>query len=81
MDLESVLVTGANRGIGLELVRQLVHSAAPPRFIFATHRTADCQQELEEIAKGAPDGVKLILVQMDVTSSLYISAAQYRISA
>ncbi|XP_018863531.1 C-factor-like [Parus major] len=34
----SVLVTGSNRGIGLELVRQLAASPRPPQHIFATCR-------------------------------------------
>uniref|UniRef100_A0A8C3JHH0 C-factor n=1 Tax=Calidris pygmaea TaxID=425635 RepID=A0A8C3JHH0_9CHAR len=34
----SVLVTGSNRGIGLELVRQLAASPWPPHHIFATCR-------------------------------------------
>lgn len=34
----SVLVTGSNRGIGLELVKQLVGKSNPPERIFATCR-------------------------------------------
>uniref|UniRef100_A0A8B9SP29 C-factor n=1 Tax=Anas platyrhynchos TaxID=8839 RepID=A0A8B9SP29_ANAPL len=37
----SVLVTGSNRGIGLELVRQLAASPQPPQHIFATCRDPD----------------------------------------
>lgn len=35
---QSVLVTGANRGLGLELVKQLGEKTDPPRWIFATCR-------------------------------------------
>ena len=38
MSLSSVLVTGANRGIGLEFVRQLNKLPSPPQVIFATAR-------------------------------------------
>lgn len=38
MAMESVLVTGANRGIGLEFVKQFVKLSDPPRFVFATCR-------------------------------------------
>ncbi len=34
----SVLVTGANRGIGLEFVRQLANHPNPPQHIIATCR-------------------------------------------
>ncbi|XP_007427400.1 uncharacterized protein LOC103067997 isoform X1 [Python bivittatus] len=34
----SILVTGSNRGIGLELIQQLVEMADPPEHIFATCR-------------------------------------------
>ena len=38
---ESVLITGANRGIGLEFVKQFAALAKPPKHIFAGCRTPD----------------------------------------
>ena len=37
----SIVITGANRGIGLEMVRQLVSSDTPPQHLFATCRDPD----------------------------------------
>lgn len=37
----TVLLTGSNRGIGLELVKQLLGSPRPPAWIFATCRDPD----------------------------------------
>ncbi|GBM38214.1 hypothetical protein AVEN_8276-1 [Araneus ventricosus] len=41
MKLESVMVTGANRGLGLEFVRQLSRLSEPPKYVFATYRSPD----------------------------------------
>ena len=38
---EAVLITGANRGIGLEFVKQFAALAKPPKHIFAGCRTPD----------------------------------------
>ena len=38
---KSVFITGANRGIGLEFVKQLVQLPTPPKYIFATCRNPD----------------------------------------
>ncbi|GFX15665.1 putative transposase-like protein [Trichonephila clavipes] len=38
LELDTVMVTGAARGIGLEFVRQLVRLPKPPQIIFATYR-------------------------------------------
>ncbi|GFW15247.1 hypothetical protein TNCV_173921 [Trichonephila clavipes] len=38
MEVGTVFVSGANRGIGLEMVKQLANLPKPPEFIFATYR-------------------------------------------
>ncbi|XP_065186928.1 C-signal-like [Sycon ciliatum] len=71
----TVLVTGANRGIGLGIVRQMLQSGATspaavvagsPDFLFATHRAplgSDTMADLESLAKEHP---KLHLLKLDV---------------
>ena len=44
MSIRSVLVTGANRGIGLEFVRQLLALQTPPKHIIASCRDLDAAQ-------------------------------------
>ena len=61
------LVVGANRGIGLEFVRQLL---AMPQFetVWATYRTRESATELLEMVKSeAAEGVRLKCLSMDVT--------------
>lgn len=41
MSLGNVLITGANRGIGLEFVKQLTALQTPPKHIFASCRNPD----------------------------------------
>lgn len=65
MELYSVLVTGANRGIGLEFVRQLSRLPKPPRYVFATYRSSGSLGPLTEI-KNASKECKVILIKMDV---------------
>ena len=36
---KSVLITGCNRGIGLELVKQILKMESPPAHLFATYRS------------------------------------------
>jgi len=40
----SLFITGANRGIGLEFVKQLTQLPQPPKHIFATCRNPDAAQ-------------------------------------
>ena len=41
MDVDSVLVTGANRGIGLEMVKQFLGQTNKPKYLFAACRSPD----------------------------------------
>lgn len=41
MKISSVLITGANRGIGLELVKQFLALPDPPAQVFAACRSPD----------------------------------------
>ncbi|CAG2104766.1 unnamed protein product [Medioppia subpectinata] len=65
MSLESVLITGANRGIGLELVRQLLDAPVPPRCVIATTRQIN-NNDLEVLRLKHPN--KLHLLQLEVTN-------------
>ncbi|XP_033748213.1 C-factor-like isoform X2 [Pecten maximus] len=47
----AILITGANRGLGLEFVKQIVCFSTPPKYLFATCRNPDSATSLQEIAK------------------------------
>nr|XP_056718677.1 C-factor-like [Euleptes europaea] len=70
----SVLVTGANRGIGLGLVRQLLSEPDPPQWVFACSREPDVEraQELRNLVSKYPN---LVMVKLDATSSTSIKDA------
>ncbi|XP_054856385.1 C-factor-like [Eublepharis macularius] len=70
----SVLVTGANRGIGFELVKQLLGLPKPPQWIFATCRDPrDARaQELKTLASKHPN---LVILQLEATDEVTIKAA------
>lgn len=62
----SIFITGCNRGIGLELVKQYLTSSTPPALLFATYRTDDTAKELLELAGSA---ACLRPVRLDVTNT------------
>ena len=64
MSLQSVLVTGANRGIGLEFVRQLLSSSSPPIHLIATTRQSS-NSELEKLRR---ENKSLHLLELDTTN-------------
>ncbi|NXE09207.1 GSFK dehydrogenase, partial [Lophotis ruficrista] len=74
----SVLVTGANRGIGLGFVRNLLAMPDPPKWVFATCRDPEGQraQDLQNLASKHPN---LVIVQLDVTDPASIQAAAARV--
>jgi len=61
----SVLITGCNRGIGLELVKQFLKKNPPPNHLFATARNTTAAGELTELAASNEN---LHLIQLDVTN-------------
>ncbi|KAM3828556.1 C-signal-like [Vipera latastei] len=70
----SILVTGSNRGIGLELIQQLVKMAEPPELIFATCRTPDGPggKTLNELASKHSN---IHIIQLEVEDQSSVKAA------
>ncbi|XP_048371184.1 C-factor-like isoform X1 [Sphaerodactylus townsendi] len=77
LNARSVLVTGSNRGIGLELVRQLVGQSKKPEWIFATCRDpkGPRAQDLKNLAD-KHQSVKIIPMDTNDPSSVKAAAAQ-----
>jgi short-subunit dehydrogenase len=61
MSFESVVITGANRGIGLEFVKQLLSLSPQPKHIIATTRNKNSEQ-LQELAK---NNISLHVLELD----------------
>ncbi len=70
--MPNILITGTNRGIGLELVRQYAADGSSNR-IFACCRDPGKADALNEIAKGASDGA-VSVHKLDVTSDRSVEA-------
>ncbi|XP_048025202.1 C-factor-like [Megalobrama amblycephala] len=72
----NILITGANRGLGLETVKQLSEDSCPKRHIFATCRDPDGpkSKELRELAKKHPSVISIIRLDADDPSSIEESA-------
>ncbi|XP_064015881.1 C-signal-like isoform X2 [Pogoniulus pusillus] len=72
--VRSVLVTGANRGIGLGLVQHFLAMPSPPKWVFAGCREPKGQraQELQNLASKHPN---LVVVPLEVSDPASIKAA------
>ena len=64
MSPKSVLITGANRGIGLELVKQYLLCQPPPKWVFATCRDPAKAKDLTDLAA---KNSNLYILTLDVT--------------
>ncbi|XP_048412118.1 C-signal-like [Stegostoma tigrinum] len=73
----SVLVTGANRGLGLELVHQLARAERPPRYLLAGCRQPESTraQDLMNLAKSFSN-IKVLKLDVDDYGSIQECAAQ-----
>ena len=70
--IPSVLITGANRGIGLEFVKKFINLCTPASLIFACCRSPEEAAELQEIKKTQGN---LHILQLDVTNQQDITDA------
>ncbi|XP_030437899.1 uncharacterized protein LOC115660539 isoform X2 [Gopherus evgoodei] len=77
-NVRSVLVTGANRGIGLELVKQFLEKSNPPEWVFSTCRDPEGEraQQLKNLASRHPN---LAIVALEATDPASIKAAATRV--
>lgn len=74
--MRRILITGSNRGIGLELVKRYL--AQPDTLIFATCREPNTAVELDTLAGQNPERVKI--VQLNVIDQDSIETAYQQIS-
>ncbi|XP_044126438.1 C-factor-like [Bufo gargarizans] len=74
LKVQSVLVTGSNRGIGFEFVQQFLRSQRPPEKIFATCRDPGSpqSQELKNLSTKNPN---VIVIQLDTTDPASVSTS------
>uniref|UniRef100_A0A6J0VCE3 C-signal-like isoform X1 n=1 Tax=Pogona vitticeps TaxID=103695 RepID=A0A6J0VCE3_9SAUR len=77
LNVRSVLVTGSNRGIGLELIRQLAGKSKSPEFIFATCRdpAGPQAQDLKNLA-AKNQGIEIIPLDTCKPSSIKAAVAK-----
>ncbi|XP_036423910.1 C-factor-like [Colossoma macropomum] len=75
---QSVLITGASRGLGLQMVKHLVSHAERPKKIIATARNPDGAQELQQLVKSHSD---IHILPLDVVSDASIEAAVKEVSS
>ena len=75
--MERILITGANRGIGLELVRQ--YAGDSDVRVFAGCRSPDRAEELNALAKRHSGRVRVL--QLDINDGASIDAAVKTIAA
>ncbi|KAM9508084.1 C-signal-like [Guaruba guarouba] len=78
LQIHSVLVTGANRGIGLGLVQHFLGMPNPPQWVFATCR-APTGQRAQELQHLASKHRNLVIIPLEVTDPASIKAAAARV--
>jgi len=75
IEMETVLITGANRGIGFELVRQYLKK---PSRVIATSRTPESSPALTELKKSNPDTLQILPLEVTDERSVQSVAESLR---
>ena len=65
MNVKSVLITGASRGIGLEFVKQYLNLPQPPECVLATCRDPSSAEDLTSLAENHNN---LSIIKLDLTT-------------
>lgn len=73
--LFSVLITGCNRGLGLEMVRHLLSLRNPPQYLFATCRDIDTSSTLRAYNGFWNRRTKVSVLEMEVNDENQVSDA------
>ncbi|XP_066413642.1 C-signal-like isoform X1 [Molothrus aeneus] len=78
LHVHSVLVTGANRGLGLGFVQHFLRMPNPPQWIFATCRDPKGQraQDLQNLASKHPN---LVIIALEIADPASIKAAAAKV--
>ncbi|GLH12882.1 uncharacterized protein GBIM_17542 [Gryllus bimaculatus] len=63
--MKSILITGANRGIGFGLVKHLIENPGPLKYLFATYRNPEKMKELQSVVCKHEN---VYLYQLDITN-------------
>ncbi|CAF1622497.1 unnamed protein product, partial [Didymodactylos carnosus] len=75
--MKSILITGANRGIGLGIVNYLASSSElKPDYIFAGYRKPEESKELLELGQSKKN---VIPVRLDITNDESIKDAKFEV--
>ncbi|XP_040918178.1 C-factor-like [Toxotes jaculatrix] len=77
----SVLITGANRGLGLEMVKQMMEAPHPVRKLFACCRDPDGPraEALKTLAKKHPNNI--FIIRLDATDLCSIKQSAQQVGA
>lgn len=72
--METILISGTNRGIGLELVRQYLTET--PHRVYATVRTESAARALDDLVARYPDRLTVLVFDVSNVAQMQQQAAQ-----